>query len=347
MSKLELTKTSVTYAHAKLRIDDYWNRGITGKGIKIGIVDDGMANHDAIPIAGGYACGNHTSYMQEVEHPVHCAGIALGRNLVNGEPTGIAPDADLYAIRMDTSTYKARVYSLIEAIDFAIMEDIDILSMSIHIAENSANMYDGRGSSLGIPKHLRIPLKQAFFKAYKNGIIIVVAAGNHNDGSGKDNIEFEEFLPKMPNVVAVANLAMNDERYSTSGVGKWVDVAGYGYNIKSTIPNNRYGHLTGTSMSTPQIAGVFALYKQLFDVLTPQQIIDKLFKNCMKIDGLNKEQQGRGIPQPPSELYELSEVIGASNIFRVRDYAIWKAVDGSYFNDRNSWKEMEAMGFGK
>src|SRR5699024_229110 len=142
------------------------------------------------------------------------------RNLQNGQPTGVAPDAELYAIRMYYKTYDDRVRSLIEAIDYAIDEGIDILSMSIHIAENSYNKDDGKGSSKGIPKHMRIPMREAFIKAYKHGIIICVAAGNHNDGSGKDNVEFMEYLPKMPNVIAVANLTMTDKRYSTSGVGR-------------------------------------------------------------------------------------------------------------------------------
>lgn len=341
-----MEKTSITYAHAKLKIDDYWNRGITGEGIKIGIVDDGVGQHKALPIAGGYACGEHTDYLNENEHATHCAGIAVGRNLVNGEPTGVAPDASLYSIRMYYKTYKDRVMSLIEAIDFAIGEGIDILSMSIHIAENSVNMSDGKGSSQGCPKHLRIPLRNAFYKAYQHGIIICVAAGNHNDGSGKDNIEFEELLPKMPNVVTIANLTMNDNRYVSSGVGKWVDLAGYGYRIKSTILNGRYGHLTGTSMSTPQIAGVFALYKQLFTDLTAQEIIKKVFGNCVKVAGLNDQQQGRGVPQPPAELYDLPVLSTATNNLRIRKDVMWQAVD-TYAKINGQWKEMEAMGIGE
>lgn len=339
-------KTSVTYAHAKLRIDDYWNRGITGQGVKIGIVDDGIGTHDALPVSGGYACGKHTNYLQENEHATHCAGIAAGRNLVNGKPTGIAPEAEIYSIRMYYKTFEDRINSLIEAIDFAIEEKIDILSMSIHIAENSVNMSDGRGSSLGAPKHMRLRMRDAFFEAYKNGIIIVVAAGNHNDGSGGDNIEFEELLPKMPNVVTVANLSVNNKRHYTSGVGNWVDVAGYGYRINSTIPGNKYGHLTGTSMATPQVAGIFALYKQIFHDSSAQEIIEELFGNCAPVEGLKDTQQGRGVPVPPKELYELPALSTSKDSLRVRDYMSWVSIEKSYYSDGSEWKEMEAMGNG-
>jgi|SRR5699024_9577381 len=342
-----IEKSSVTYAHAKLRVDDYWNRGITGKGIKIGIVDDGMGVHEALPVSGGYACGEHSSYMGESEHATHCAGIALGRNLQNGQPTGIAPEADLYAIRMYNKTYEDRVRSLIESIDFAIDKGIDILSMSIHIAENSINKGDGRESSLGCPKHLRIKMRNAFYKAFQNDIIIVVAAGNHNDGSGEDNIEFEELLPKMPNVVTVANLAINDKRFKTSGVGRWVDLAGYGYNIRSTILNNRYGHLSGTSMSTPQIAGIIALYKQFFHEKSAAEVLEELFNNCEQVEGLSSIQQGRGVPKPPQELLDIPEVDNSGSHLRVREYVVWRAIEVSYYNEDGYWKEMEAMGIGE
>ncbi len=339
---MDLTNSTVTYAHARLKIDDYWNRGITGKGVKIAILDDAMGVHPALPVSGGYACGAHTDYIGSNEHATHCAGIALARNLQNGLPVGIAPDAELYAVRMYHRTMVDRVKSFIETIDYAIDEGIDIVSMSVHLSENSFNIDDGRGSSQGTPKHLRIPLREAFIKAYQHGIIIVVAAGNHNDGSGEDNIEFEELLPKMPNVITVANFTPIDTRSSSSGVGRWVDISGYGSWIKATTPNSGYGKLTGTSMSTPQIAGIIALYKQLFSELSPQDVIEKVFDNCVMIPGLNSEQQGRGIPQPPSELYDLHTLNEAVNQFRrYTDYS-WQATE-SYANINGNWIETEAM----
>lgn len=345
---MEFTKSSVTYAHPKLKVDDYWNRGITGKGVKVGIVDDMMGLHDALPIAGGIACGRFTqyhatNYTQGSNHATHCAGIIGGRNLVNGQPTGVAPDVEIYAIRMDNTRDEDRVYTIIELIDYAIDEGLDIVTMSIHISENSSNISDGRFSSRGTPKHLRIKMRDAFIKAWRHGLIIVVAAGNHNDGRGEDNIEFEELLPKMPNVITVANLTPIDTRRDSSGVGRWVDIAGYGTHIKSTTRGGGYGRLTGTSMSTPQIAGVIALYKQLFNDLSPQEIVEKVFDNCVMIPGLNSEQQGRGVPMPPPELYDLPTLNEAENQFRrYTDYS-WQATE-AYTKIDGDWIEMEAIG---
>lgn len=340
---MELSKSTITYAHAKLNIEDYWNRGITGKGIKIGIVDDGMEPHDAIDLAGGYACGAHTTYLVEHYHSMHCAGIAAGRNLQNGEPAGIAPDSSIYSIRMYYKSYEDRVKSLIEAIDFAIEEGIDILSMSIHINENSSNQHTTSSHS-GTPKHLRLALRNAFHKAYEHGIIIFVAAGNraYTNGEVRDNIEFLELLPKQPNVVAVANMTMEDVRRRSSGVGDFVDISGYGTYIRATNVDNGYATRSGTSMATPQIAGVYALYKQLFTNLNPQEVLGKMFDNCVTLPIVTKEEQGRGVPMPPEELYSRNLVTEAEGQLRVYSEYTWKAID-AYYKDGNSWKEMEAV----
>lgn len=345
-----IDRSSMTYGAAMLNIDEYWTRGILGKGIKIGIVDDGMASHEATPISGGYACGPLTSYTSTTDtHPIHCAGIAMGRNLKNGKPSGIAPEAELYAIRMYHKTYEDRVRSLIEAIDYAISKGIHILSMSIHIAENSYNRDDGKGSSRGCPKHMRIPMRKAFMKAYKNNVSIVVAAGNNNDGSRKDNMEFEELLPKMPGVISVANMTMVNVLRKSSGVGRWVDLSGYGSYINSCAPGDKYSLMTGTSMATPQVAGIIALYKCIFPELDLPKLYSKIFDNCEPIPGISKMEQGRGIIRPPKELYDIPTYIEDDGIFRT-----WSSIDytwaytDSYFRLSNddSWKEMRGVSYG-
>lgn len=335
-----LTNASITYGNQKTKISDYWNRGITGKGIKIANLDQAMSPHNAVPVFGGYACGDHTEYMGDAAHPLACAGVAVANNLSNGFPCGIAPDSELYVIRMDYTGYIGRCRSLVEAIDFCISRSINILSMSIHVSENS---YDGtpEGSNKGVPKHMRLELRKAFIRAFDAGLIIVVAAGNNNT-DGSDNIEFMEWLPKAPNVIAVANFTINNQRYPTSGVGKWIDIAGFGDKTMTTTLDNGYKLGGGTSIATPQIAGILALYMQLFrEKLTPQQIVEKLFDNCVPFANISSHEQGRGVPMPPKELYTLEPVSDASNPVRFFTNYTWQALD-AYYKENNQWIKMEA-----
>jgi thermitase len=95
-------------------------------------------------------------------------------------------------------------------------------------------------------------LEDAINYAWGKGVVIVAAAGN--DASSTP------FYPAAyPNVIAVASTDMFDNLAPSSDFGDWVDVAAPGGNVYSTLPNNRYASLSGTSVASPHVAGVAAL----------------------------------------------------------------------------------------
>ena len=57
----------------------------------------------------------------------------------------------------------------------------------------------------------------------------------------------------------MGNSTDNDERYFLSNYGNWVDIAAPGVNVNSTVPNNKYDELTGTSQSAPLVSGAAAM----------------------------------------------------------------------------------------
>ncbi len=336
----DLEKITLNYMQAKLKVEDYWDRGITGKGIKIGIVDNGVATHDALPVAGGIACHDlgDQYYITEWSHGTHCSGIALGRNLKNGQPSGVAPDAELYVIRMSHQSKRSLVLSIIESIDYAIEHGIDILSMSVGIFETSC------------PKHLRIPLRNAFIKAYQHNVVVVVAGGNNNNGRGEVE-EFIGILQKMPKILAIANLDCFDQRFGSSSVGRWIDAASYGTSIMSATNkrdgiDNSYVLGNGTSMSTPSVSGIIALYKQLFPKLNAEELANKVLENCVKVAKLTDYQQGKGVPQPPEELYQLPIKAETTNKCRIYSNYCWQYVDLFIKDEFGVWNEMEVRTHG-
>ena len=116
----------------------------------------------------------------------------------------------------------------------------------------------------GRPRSREAAIKDANSK----GVLFVVAASNfaqwpHNHGGDNDNEDTFGRFPsayKIPNVIAVSAVDSKDALASFSNFGaKTVHIAAPGVSIMSTLPMNKYGRLSGTSMATPHVAGAAAL----------------------------------------------------------------------------------------
>jgi thermitase len=123
-----------------------------------------------------------------------------------------------------------------------------IASGIIWAADNGAEIIN---MSLGGPSESST-LEEAINYAWNKGVVVVAAAGNNGDTT-----------PMYPayytNCIAVAATNSNDGRASWSNYGDWVDVAAPGVSIYSTLKNNNYGYMSGTSMASPHVAGLAAL----------------------------------------------------------------------------------------
>ena len=94
-------------------------------------------------------------------------------------------------------------------------------------------------------------------EATANGVIFVAAAGN-------GNTSVKNYPAAYRNVIAVANTDEDDEKNFSSHFGDWVDISAPGSTIYSTVvadngTSGAYGFNTGTSMSSPLVAGLVAL----------------------------------------------------------------------------------------
>jgi len=103
------------------------------------------------------------------------------------------------------------------------------------------------------------------------GGIVIFAAGN-------DGLNDAWYPGYYEPVLAVAGTDHNDNKYTSSNHGAWVEMAAPAVNVASTIPGNAYANFSGTSMACPHVSGVAALIVSQFkdEGITPQQVWDRL-----------------------------------------------------------------------
>lgn len=208
----------------------------TADAVKVGILDSGIdiSHPDLINnIKGGFNTIKHSaSFNDDNGHGTHVAGIIAATNNSIGV-IGVAPQVDLYAIKVLDSNGNGYTSDLIEGINWSIINKIQVVNMSLSIVSDSQALHD------------------AIIKANQAGIVQVAAAGNSSTSP-------VGYPAAYPEVISVSSTNENNELSTFSSTGK-VDIAAPGSNIYSTFKGSTYLTLSGTSMSTPHISGTAAL----------------------------------------------------------------------------------------
>lgn len=180
---------------------------------------------------------------QNPGHGTHCAGI-VSASVNNGVGVaGIARHVKIMPLRFIGADGSGDLMNAIKAIDYAITNNANIISASW-------------GATIG--RDQVKPLIDAIDRANQKGVIFVAAAAN--DGKSNDKTEVFPANAGLPNMISVAASDNNDQKPSWSNYGRaTVDLAAPGAAILSTLPNNKYDKLSGTSMATPLVAGLTAV----------------------------------------------------------------------------------------
>ena len=236
---------------AKIQADYAWNTTTGDPSVLVAIIDTGIDwNHPDLAanyVALGYDwVNNDTDPMDDNGHGTHCAGI-IAATLNNS--VGIAGLAQVRIMAEKGLDASGMGYTddLVNAIIHAVDCGADIISCSWGGYFDSRLMHD------------------AMRYAYDHGVLVVAAAGNIPYSIKNYPAAYEE-------VVAVTATDEDDTPAYFTSYGEWVELAAPGVDIYSTVWDNSYAYMSGTSMACPHVAGVAALIWSQFPNLTRDQL---------------------------------------------------------------------------
>ena len=252
-------------------IDNIWVN--TGEIVGDGIDNDGNGYIDDIY---GWNCGDSNGDVSYVSnHGVHVAGIVSAVTDNSKGVASVARNAKIASIKIFNSSGKSTLSYIIEGINFAKKNDINIINCS----------FGGTGwgsSSVNTIKSAMAAVPDMFF---------VIAAGNTTSASEANNDKVavypSQLTKDLDNVISVANTTSSDELSSTSHYGaKSVDIAAPGTDIYSTIPTSSYGTMSGTSMATPMVASAVAVMRAVNPNISAKEIKETLCSSSDKLSAL-------------------------------------------------------------
>ncbi|MBQ9527050.1 MAG: S8 family serine peptidase, partial [Fretibacterium sp.] len=140
-----------------------------------------------------------------------------------------------------------------------------------------------------------------------NRCLIVVAAGNSgievgvpaSSGNNKGKYVYPASFSDLSNmlVVAAVNSSLEiatakDFSYGSNWSASKVHLAAPGVNILSTVRDNKYGAISGTSMATPYVTGAAALLRSAFPNATTDQLRTALLEGATTRSGLSSYVAG-------------------------------------------------------
>ena len=306
---------------------------LTGKGVTVAVLDTGIdAKHPAFPaselnIVGRNFTGGNPQDITDTHpegHGTHCAGILFGRP-VNNTRIGVAPGITNAVVGKVLGPNGGSTGTLVTAINWAIENKAHIISMSLGI-----DLVGFREELVGEGVHSRQATSMAnrvlidnvrFFDKFGNllrsgaafgrSVLIVAATGNESDRSGDRYKEgafvvgasYPAATEDFVSVAAVEATGDDARPYRVAGFSNADGMfAGPGVGIVSAVPGAGLGSLSGTSMATPHVSGVAALWAEKLmrdGPFSAGKVVFEMRRTAVRPPDLDEADVGFGISQAP------------------------------------------------
>lgn len=318
-AKLDVAKTT-------LGMEKVWEKGYTGKGKTICVIDTGIYPHEdfgkRIIDFKDIVNGKDGQPYDDNGHGTHCASDAAGDGKASGgKYVGPAFEANLVGVKVLDGGGSGSFSDVIKGIQYAVDK-----RKAFEKGESGGIKIDTISMSLGAwasKPWNKDPVALAVEEAVKAGIAVFVAAGN--SGPGKGTIGTPAIAPKVFTVGAMDDKGTvdraDDDIASFSSRGPTIDklvkpnAITPGVNIMAALspgseldragvpktPDNKYASISGTSMATPIMAGIGTLILQANPDLSPGELTDVINKTAVPLSAhpnYDENTIGKGMAEP-------------------------------------------------
>jgi len=217
-------------------------------------------------------------------HGTHVAGTigAIGNN--NTGVSGLNWQTQMIALKTLSGAGSGSLSSAVEATDYFTTAKVQATN------RNESSRFLGTNNSWGGGGYSQA-LADSIKRASDQDLLFIAAAGNGGGDGISDNNDIYTNYPSNytnSNVIAVASITSTGALSSFSNYGAVsVDLGAPGSSILSTLPGNKYGTFSGTSMATPHVTGALALMASTTSQATAQQLKDALLQSAVATSSLS------------------------------------------------------------
>lgn len=242
---------------------------VTGKGIKVAVLDTGVnPNHPTLygRCTQGYNAFDKDLPPYEYYDGTHNGVVGHG-TMIASLIARIAPNAEIVPVRVMNGDGVGTGFAAIKGLVFAVGEGAKVVNLSF-----------GTNTRLH-------SLEEMVRMAIASGSVVVASAGNNG-------VTQPHYPAALPGVIGVASVTSAKTKSDFSNYGSWVSVSAPGNDILGAHLDGGYARWSGTSFAAPFVAAQATLLLERDPYLTPASVRQRIRSTARSLNQQNPSLRG-------------------------------------------------------